>query len=179
MTGSKQKRIPSICDCNEHGFVKCTKGYTAMFDPFLLPEVAKWNWSGGFGYAHRRLPKSLDGKTVAMHQMPIGTVFGKQVDHIDGNGMNNRRSNLRHVSKAQNQMNRHAVVAKSGYKGVTNNKKRWAASIRLRTDGVKNHHHLGTFDTREIAALVYDAAAREMFGPYANTNFPQMFEEFH
>jgi hypothetical protein len=105
-----------------------------------------------------------------MHHEILGKVAGLEVDHINGDPRDNRRSNLRFVTKAQNQMNRTSVAASSGFKGVVRNKKGWAASINKRANGVKTRYHLGTFKTPEEAAKAYDRAAIELFGEFAKTN---------
>ena len=96
---------------------------------------------------------------------------GQQVDHINGDPLDNRRSNLRLCTPAQNSCNRGPQAhSTSGFKGVSWHKvhKRWTARIRL------NHkrHHIGCFDTAEDAARAYDDAARRIHGPFAFLNFP-------
>jgi len=94
-----------------------------------------------------------------------------QVDHINGNPLDNRRENLRICTRAQNTCNRKAVVnSKSGYKGVTkkNSSRKWIPEIRK--DGKKLY--LGSYNTPEEAAKAYDKAAKEIFGEFAKLNFP-------
>lgn len=170
------KRKVTACHCGEHAFVRCTRGLVALIDVCDTASVAAWNWTGTkTGYAARG-----DGRaTTHMHTQILGRVDGYEVDHIDGNGMNNRRGNLRHVTKAQNQMNRHAVASRSGFKGVTANRHNWSAAISKRDGaGVRRRRYLGTYQDAVHAALAYDAAAREEFGPWARTNFPQIAPEF-
>jgi len=94
------------------------------------------------------------------------------VDHIDRNGLNNRRSNLRLCSAAQNACNSGSARGSSSkYKGVCWNKRegKWVASIRF-----KNKLHLMGYFTDEIAAAkAYDKSASEFFGEFAYLNFPQ------
>lgn len=94
-----------------------------------------------------------------------------QLDHVDGNGLNNTRANLRPATNAQNNHNeRLRATNTSGYKGVhwvrTNSK--WRAEIRI--DG--RNRHFGYFVDPLDAARAYDAAARSAFGAFACLNFP-------
>jgi len=92
------------------------------------------------------------------------------VDHIDGNGLNNKRSNLRICTHAENMRNRKiASHNKSGYKGVykDNKKNRWRAEICFN----KKRYRLGSFGSAISAALAYDKAAISLHGEFARTNF--------
>jgi hypothetical protein len=94
-----------------------------------------------------------------------------QPDHIDGNGLNNQRSNLRASSQAENMRNRRRNIANvAGFKGVspTRDGSKWRARIWRDDTSV----HLGTFATPEGAARAYDAAAMAQFGDFARLNFP-------
>lgn len=166
------KRKVSVCECGEMAFVQCTRGATAFLDPSQAEKVGAWNWTtSATRHVSRRTPKSAGGKTIFMHHEVFGREPGMEVDHINGNPLDNRTANLRFVTKAQNQMNRKRVVSRSGYKGVSRNKKSWSASIRKSVNGKKIVHHLGTFPTKEEAASAYDRAARFMFGEFARLNF--------
>lgn len=97
---------------------------------------------------------------------------GMEVDHIDGDSLNNRRSNLRIVSHAQNNMNKVLQSNNtSGFKGVSWNRNagKWSASIKKRN----RKRHIGLFASREEAARAYDDAARELHGEFARLNFPR------
>lgn len=97
------------------------------------------------------------------------------VDHANGNGLDNRRSNLREATHAQNSANsRLSRRSTSGLKGVTWYKRtsRWRAHITVG----QQQRHLGYFDEAIEAAKAYDTAALEAFGEFAHINFP---EEIH
>jgi hypothetical protein len=92
-----------------------------------------------------------------------------EVDHIDGNGLNNNPSNLRLASQSTNQANQKLRSQNSsGYKGVTwkASRNKWCAQLTHN----KCYLYLGLFDSPELAAKAYDRAATEMFGAYALTN---------
>lgn len=100
---------------------------------------------------------------------------GVYIDHINGDKLDNRKSNLRVVTNSQNQMNRKvSITNKLGLKGVRliPSSGRYQASITK--DG--KLHTLGYFDSPRSAAIAYDNAAREMFGKFALLNLPDVFE---
>ena len=105
-----------------------------------------------------------------MHSQIMNALEGMVVDHIDGNGTNNRRTNLRLCTRAQNLYNSRPRASRSQYKGVRFDKRtgKWIAEITHR--GRK--HYLGAFDNEIEAAQAYDRKAGELFGPYARLNFP-------
>lgn len=155
--------------------VPLTRGYVALVDAADYPrviEAGSWNVRphGKTIYAQRciLLP---DGRrsTQQMHNF-ITDAIG--IDHRNGDGLDNRRANLRISTQAQNCANtRIRSNNKSGFKGVSWKASRsaWCAQIR-RND---KSYHLGLFADREEAARAYDAAAIEFFGEFARINFPE------
>ena len=96
------------------------------------------------------------------------------VDHVNGDGLDNRRANIRAASAADNVHNtRLRRDSVSGIKGVALRDGKWAA--RIRHDG--STRHLGRFMTLEEAGRAYDRAARELFGEFAALNFPGPSEQ--
>lgn len=94
---------------------------------------------------------------------------GMVVDHINGDGLDNRRANLRIVSSQQNNQNRAKMRGTSSqYKGVSRTRERWLAYLYVNYKQVR----LGTFEDEADAARAYDAAARQQFGSCAALNFP-------
>lgn len=110
-----------------------------------------------------------------MHRVILGNPDMPHIDHIDGNGLNNQKSNLRACTASQNQHNRRPKNnRRSRYKGVTvRGQRAFCAEIRL--DGRSTH--LGYFRTEEEAARAYDETARERFGEFARLNFPREGEQ--
>lgn len=108
--------------------------------------------------------------TVRMHRSILNAPTNKEVDHRDGNGLNNQKSNLRLCTRAQNMMNQKIYANnKSGYKGVYwhKTKKKWESNIMANGKLI----YLGSFFCLIKAAKAYDAGARKYHGEYANTNF--------
>ena len=108
-----------------------------------------------------------------MHRLILGAPLGADVDHRDGDGLNNTRSNLRLASRSQNMANVTRTVhgASSKYKGIT-----FIARLRLHPWKAQitvggQHIDLGRWATEEEAARAYDAAAVKYFGEFARTNF--------
>jgi len=95
------------------------------------------------------------------------------VDHINGNGLDNRRSNLRAATCTQNHANNRKSAKKfsSIYKGVCWHKaaRKWTAQSKDRR--IKTH--LGCFITEQEAAMAYDVAAKAQWGEFARLNFPE------
>ncbi|GAG28472.1 unnamed protein product [marine sediment metagenome] len=107
-----------------------------------------------------------------MHRMILGVEKGVDVDHINGDGIDNRRFNLRACLRSENGRNRRlSKNNKSGYKGVCWNKScnKWVAQIKYNY----KEYSLGCFFCIIKAAKAYDKAAREYFGEFARTNFPE------
>lgn len=96
-----------------------------------------------------------------------------EVDHRDGNGLNNRRQNLRSATPKGNAQNQRKRISSSTFKGVSrsfrNGKVRWLAQIR---DASGKKINLGRHSTELQAACAYDAAAKEFHQDFANVNFP-------
>lgn len=107
-----------------------------------------------------------------LHRVIMGITDRRvQIDHINRNGLDCRRSNLRICSQQENVFNtRPHKVSTSRFKGVYwySSAKRWRAVIRP----CGKHVHLGTFTSEADAAIAYDNAARKFFGEFAYLNFP-------
>lgn len=123
--------------------------------------VAKRSRNGMYAVA-----RTSSGRGVYMHQLILPAPQGKMVDHINGNGLDNRKCNLRLCIKIENQRNQRPRFGKR-FKGVAFNarlmSKPWSAKIRV---GYKNIH-IGYFPTEIEAAIAYNSAAKEHFKEFA------------
>lgn len=119
---------------------------------------------------------SINDEKILMHRIIINAKPGQICDHINGDGLDNRRCNLRIVTNQQNIMNQRLQKRRksSKYKGVTWNKnaEKWQTQIRIN----KNNRYLGLFINEIDAANTYDKKALELFGEYARLNFPEVLE---
>lgn len=110
------------------------------------------------------------GNSITLHRLLMygPDIKGGTTDHIDGDKMNNRRSNLRKCSPAEN--SRNTLLAKnntSGFKGVRRTPEgRWKAVIWINY----KPRHIGHYDTKEEAAAAYNAAALVLHGDFASPN---------
>lgn len=142
--------------------IPLTQGLVAQVDDEDYPLVVRHKWCAHKCDTKTYATTAVSGRTVRMHQLILPG--DHEVDHIDGDGLNNRRSNLRPATRQQNQVNSGARSGK--YKGVSNQRGRWRARIKI--NGVS--HELGIFDNEEDAARAYDAAALEAWGTHAFLN---------
>lgn len=155
------------------------RGRVALVDDADFDLVMQYRWHAIDGevarksttYAGTSALRDATGKqiTVRMHTLLTGWAL---VDHIDRNGLNNRRSNLRPATGSQNMANRRTPPHSSRFKGVRwyPRNKKWNA--RITHEG--KPRHLGYFENEIDAAKAYDAAARRLFGEYALPNFPDV-----
>ncbi|MHC4693336.1 MAG: AP2 domain-containing protein [Planctomycetota bacterium] len=152
--------------------IPLTQGKYAIVDPEDYKELAKYKWFAARKDRRFYAVRWVKGKNVKMHHVIMGTEEGKVIDHINGNGLDNRNANVRFATVQQNGWNKRKQWGdySSKYKGVSWEKKRkeWRARITLKGRLI----HLGRFETEEEAARTYDAKARELFGEFAWLNFP-------
>lgn len=125
------------------------------------------------GYVSRRTPRP-EPTSLYLHREILDAPEGMSVDHINGNKLDNRRSNLRLCNMSQNIANTSVRInSQSGLKGVYYFKRdgTWQAQITVNYKRI----HLGYFKTPNEAATAYDKAAKEHFGEFARLNTPEDF----
>lgn len=154
--------------------ITLTRGYEAIVDDDDYDELIEKNWcissnrKNGKRYAvcttHPRGERS-----EYMHRVIMKAPKGKHIDHINSDGLDNRKCNLRFCNNSQNHMN---VGLRSdntsGYKGVSYSKgiKKWSSKIWKDGKSI----FLGYFDDKDDAARAYNRAAESLFGDFASLN---------
>lgn len=154
--------------------IPLSKGKCALVDDMDYDRVARYKWtaleSHGHCYGYRKVRDGDKERTQLLHRFIAGLGFGdkRQVDHINRNGLDNRRKNLRVCTHGENLMNGKSKGGSSCFKGVTYFPRcdSWVAQITHNN----NHRKLGYFKKETDAAKAYDKEAVKYFGNYALTN---------
>lgn len=155
--------------------IPLTMNAFAIVDDDDYEKVAAFKWRchvNRVGRVHRRYAVRtvyLGGRnsTLLLHRVLLSPSPEMHVDHINGDGLDNRRANLRICTCSENLRNQRPR-GRSGFKGVTWRGPNWAASLVI----AGKHTHLGMFATAEEAARAFDRAAVANLGPFARLNFP-------
>lgn len=143
----------------------------------ILIDVEDYAWASNYRWRAKTSGKNIyagrDGKRVGgkrpfflMHRVILGLKKGEMADHINGNGLDNRRCNLRKCTRTENARNQHARRGVSQYKGICRDRGKWYA--RIQVDGKRAS--LGRFSDEVEAAKAYNMAAIEHFDKFANLN---------
>lgn len=149
--------------------IALSQGRVALIDEEDFEMISQWKWHYQHpGYAVRTEYNGKKMKTIGMHRTIMNTPSGMQVDHRNHDRLDNRKKNLRNVTRSQNSFNsRPHRDAVSKYKGVHWNGKerKWIVQIR------KNKQRFyKSFKSEKDAALYYNEKAREIFGEFAFLN---------
>ncbi|WP_321905200.1 HNH endonuclease [Paraburkholderia tropica] len=161
--------------------IALTSGSITLVDDDMHHELSKFNWyEDSSGYAYRKVKfKNPDGiqryRDVMIHRAIMGVAFGDKshIDHIDGNKLNNQRSNLRICNSSQNQCNRGQQSNNThGFKGVRYRRRdnKWAAQICFR--GKKEQ--IGIYATAEDAHIAYCLRSVELHGEFAHSSVKEV-----
>lgn len=157
--------------------IPLTKGLVALVDDADFETVNQFKWHTVTykrnHYAQREIRINGRRTTLHLHTALMQPPHGFQVDHINGNGLDNRRCNMRIVSNQQNSFNhtKKKLGCTSQYRGVfwATRNGRWLARITINGKG----KHLGSFDCEEEAARAYDAAGFARDPEHFTPNFPR------
>ena len=154
------------------------RGYSTLVDDEDFERFGMLRWSVrialmnriSYPYAviHIRNPRR---GFIHLHRSITGCPDGLVVDHINGDTLDNRRSNLRICTRGENTRNQRLPSDNtSGFKGVSRVGPKWHAQISAGPG--ERRVHIGNFSTPREAAMAYDAAARKYHGEFARLNFP-------
>jgi hypothetical protein len=163
--------------------IRLTQGFNVLVDQDDVEILSRHRWKVlkvcSKIYASRTRTMQRPARksiTILMHRQITGVVDGLYIDHHNGDGLDNRRSNLRTCTQSQNLANRFKTSGQSRFKGVYWNKKAraWHAQIAsgVTADGRQKVLFLGHFDDESDAALAYDRKAIELRGEFARLNLP-------
>lgn len=164
-----KKEIRQVIVDGDIAYVPLTRGLFAIIDASMADNVAKYNWQAikapNTNYVSRVSVSKGIRTTISLHRFVMGFPDCKQVDHINGNGLDNRLSNLREASPSQNACNRKRHIKNtSGYKGVSFKKSinRWQCDIKING----KRYYLGVYKTPEEAHSVREKALLDYHGDY-------------
>lgn len=158
--------------------IQITRGYVAIVDDEDYERVAAHKWNAmvvrrndgsARVYAMRVIRKPDGGRTtVYLHRVIMGAPVGMDIDHVNGDGLDNSRSNLRACTRSENMRNRRPQGGASKYKGIHWHKRdsKWRAQIVVNG----RSRHLGLFSSEVDAACAYNVAATKLFGEFALLN---------
>jgi len=149
--------------------IKLTQGQYCLLDDIDFEWFNQWKWYAKKQGIKWKVARNITNKigkqdTVLLHRILMNCPSGKEVDHIDGNPLNNQRKNLRLCTKKENRQNKGmSKNNKSGYKGVTLRRNVYEVYIR------KNNKHLyiGSSKDKQEASRMYNKVAKEVFGEFA------------
>jgi hypothetical protein len=142
--------------------IPLTQGKVALVSDQDYWLVRKFTWCAH--KEHRSWYAVTGDPQIKMHRL-LASFPPFDLDHKNGHGLDNRRSNLRPASKSENGANRKKQHSGSGYKGVYKQRKNWIARIKVRGKRI----NLGTVSSVREARILYAQAAKKYFGKFART----------
>jgi hypothetical protein len=161
-----------LSDIRIHGdvaYVTLTQGYVATIDRADVARVSRYNWYAfprrHAVYAMARIPGNASDTRISLHRFIAARDDDLDIDHKDGDGLNNRRRNLRPATRLQQAMNRSLRGGGSNaYRGArwVPKRNKWVAKITI--EG--KVRYIGHYDTEQEAARAYQYVARRVFGEF-------------
>jgi hypothetical protein len=142
-------------------------GYDVLFDECLSDEILSKKWSVT---KNKNVFYVRSGQTY-MHRFVMSAKKGQMIDHINGNGLDNRLSNLRFSCHQANRANSHFGTYTSKYIGVSAVHSKTKTRFRVQAKVCGKKMHLGYFDDEVAAAIRYDEHAKTTYGEKAILNF--------
>lgn len=150
---------------DDHAVVLLTKGYQSLIDLADVERVRQWKWCASVHGTDVRAVR----RGAILSRFIMEAPEGYDVDHIDGDPLNNRRANMRIVTHAQNQKNtKDRSDNSSGMRGVFFYKKNGRFMSQIKSDG--KAFFLGYFDTAVEAAKAYERARSKLHGSFSRTS---------
>ena len=154
-----------------------SKDRVALVDDEDYEMLSHWKWhlittkTGEYACRNIHWPARGYGFKIMLHRAILLPSPDEQIDHINGDGLDNRRCNLRLCTQTENSRNQRKTRGSSRYKGVcwSANRKRWQVDIK----SPERRIFLGYFTDETQAGLAYDQAARDLFGDFACLNFDE------
>lgn len=175
---SRRTQRPAILVGDGTALIPLTQGQCAIVDAEDVELLLRHKWHAtrkkehDTWYAIGTLIEagSRHRRSERMHRVVLNAGPGTRVDHANGNGLDNRKENLRFATPSQSRANTRSPRGKApGYRGVLRQSGiAWSAHISIKGRKLR----LGSFCTAEAAARAYDDAAKRLFGEFARLNFP-------
>lgn len=151
--------------------IKLTRGKFSIVDDEDYEKASLITWHLFPGRCTDYAITNKEGKSLFLHRFIMDAPKGLQVDHINGNGLDNRKENLRLCTSTENKRNtKKHKRNKSGYRGVSLDSR--SGKYRAQISTGEKILHLGLFADPEDAARSYDEAAKKYHGKFASLNFP-------
>ncbi len=181
LTSDVHKALPPFVYSSAR-LIPLMQGKFAIVDAEDFERISKYKWhfvtSRGKSYARTHINLEGVNVSIGMHRLVMDGAVNCQneTDHIDGNGLDNRKAKLRSCTHLENAGNRKRQSNNtSGYKGVSwcKGMGKWKTQIQYNYKSM----HIGYFNCLVKAAVAYDGAAMKYFGEFAKLNFPELKRE--
>lgn len=157
--------------------IKLTQNQYALVDEEDFDFINQFRWQAIYKpnsnyFIATKADKRINGKQrhTYMHRLIMNAPTGLDIDHINHDGLDNRKCNLRLCTKKENRMNIKKKESRWGYKGIDfrdSNKNKWIAQIKFNKKSI----YIGCYPDKISAAKAYDEKAKELFGEFAHLNF--------